>query len=103
MRFRAGEETMIANYGYKDGSGEYYISIDTDKCIDCPAARACLTGCPKQMFETMTDDYDDEVVAVKAAFRRSIGFDCADCKPAGGYASLPCTTACTPGAIKHSW
>jgi hypothetical protein len=23
---------MIANYGYKDGSGEYYISIDTDKC-----------------------------------------------------------------------
>ena len=20
---------MIANYGYKDGSGEYYVSIDT--------------------------------------------------------------------------
>ena len=53
---------MIANYGYKDGSGEYYISIDTDKCIDCPVGRACLTGCPKGMFETMTDDYDDEVV-----------------------------------------
>jgi hypothetical protein len=32
---------MIANYGYKDGSGEYYISIDTDKCTsarpDAPA------------------------------------------------------------------
>ena len=56
---------MIANYGYKDGSGEYYISIDTDKCIDCSAARACLTACPKQMFEPMTDDYDDDVVAIK--------------------------------------
>jgi ferredoxin len=94
---------MIANYGYKDGSGEYYISIDTDKCIDCPVGRACLAACPKGRFEVMTDDYDDEVVAVKAQFRRSLAYDCTQCKPAGGYASLPCTGACAPGAIRHSW
>ena len=94
---------MIANYGYKDGSGEYYISIDTDQCITCTAERACLTACPKGMFEIITDDYDDEVSAVKQAFRRSLAFDCADCKQVGGYASLPCISACTPGAIKHSW
>lgn len=94
---------MIANYGYKDGSGEFYISIDTDKCTSCSAGRACLTACPKGMFEIITDDYDDEVAAVKQAFRRSLAFDCSDCKPAGGYTSLPCSTACTPGAIKHSW
>ena len=94
---------MIANYGYKDGSGEYYISIDTDLCIACSAARACLTGCPKSMFEIISDDYDDEVAAVKQAFRRALAFDCTVCKPAGGYVSLPCMTACTPGAIKHSW
>ena len=88
---------MIANYGYKDGSGEYYISIDTDQCIARP------TACPKQMFENMTDDYDDEVVWVKAPFRRTLAYDCADCKPAAGYTTLPCTSACTPGAIKHSW
>ena len=41
---------MIANYGYKDGSGDYYISIDTDKCIDCSAGRACLTACPKEIL-----------------------------------------------------
>jgi len=94
---------MIANYGYKDGSGEYYISIDTDMCIACTAGRACLTACPKGMFEIMTDDYDDEVAAVKQAFRRTLAYDCTGCKPAAGYASLPCTSACTPGAIKHSW
>lgn len=94
---------MIANYGYKDGSGEYYISIDIDKCIDCAAGRACLTACPKQMFETLTDDYDDEVVWIKQASRRSLAYECADCKPSGGYVSLPCLTACTPGALKHSW
>ena len=94
---------MIANYGYKDGSGEYYISIDTDKCIDCAAGRACLTACPKGMFEPMTDDYDDEVVWIKAQFRRSLAYDCADCKPSGSRPPLPCVTACTPAAVKHSW
>lgn len=94
---------MIANYGYKDGSGEYYISIDTDKCTACESDRACLTACPKGMYEIITDDYDDEVAAVKQQFRRSLAFDCAECKPAGGHASLPCTAACTNGAIKHSW
>jgi Fe-S-cluster-containing hydrogenase component 2 len=94
---------MIANYGYKDGSGEYYISIDTDKCISCAAGRACLTACPKGMFEAMVDDYDDAVVCIKTAFRRSLAYDCADCKPSTGRAALPCVTACTPEAIKHSW
>lgn len=94
---------MIANYGYKDGSGEYYISIDTDRCIDCAAGRACLTACPKQMFEMITDDYDDEVARVKQANCRTLAFDCAECKPSSGHVSLPCTSACSPGAIKHSW
>ena len=94
---------MIANYGYKDGSGEYYISIDTDQCIDCAAGRACLGACPKQMFEIITDDYDDEVACIKEANRRTLAFDCAECKPAAGYDALPCTDACTPGAVRHSW
>ena len=67
---------MIANYGYKDGSGEYYISIDTDKCIDCAAGRACLEACPKQMFEVITDDYDDEVIWVKKPNCRTLAYDC---------------------------
>ncbi len=94
---------MIANYGYKDGSGEYYIAIDTDKCIACAVGRACIAACPKGMFEPMTDDYDDEVVWIKASFRRSLAYDCSACKPTGGRSSLPCTSACTPGAISHSW
>lgn len=94
---------MIANYGYKDGSGDFYISIDTDKCIGCPVGRACLTACPKGMFEAMVDDYDDEVVCIKAQFRKTLKYDCTVCKPSAGYTTLPCTQACTPGAIKHSW
>jgi formate hydrogenlyase subunit 6/NADH:ubiquinone oxidoreductase subunit I len=94
---------MIANYGYKDGSGEYYISIDTDKCVQCPVDHACVQACPKNMFEIVTDDYDDEVAAIKEAHRKTLAYDCTGCKPAGGYMRLPCTDACTPGAVKHSW
>ena len=94
---------MIANYGYKDGSGDYYITIDTDKCISCPVDRACTRACPKGMFEIMTDDYDDEVAAVRQANRRTLAYDCSGCKPSGGYKALPCTDACTAGAIRHSW
>ena len=94
---------MIANYGYKDGSGEYYISIDTDKCVQCPVDHACVAACPKKMFEIITDDYDDQVAAIKSAHRKTLAYDCTDCKPAGGYTRLPCTDACTPGAVKHSW
>jgi len=103
LRAQEEQRKMIANYGYKDGSGEYYISIDTDKCIDCAVDRTCLGACPKQMFEVMTDDYDDEVVWVKKPHCRTLAYDCAECKPAGGYTTLPCVAACLPGAIRHSW
>ena len=94
---------MRAPYGAKDGSGEYYISIDTDRCINCVAERACLTACPKHMFEIIADDYDDEVACVKKPNCRTLSYDCSECKPAAGYTSLPCMAACTPGSIKHSW
>ncbi len=93
---------MIANYGYMDGSGEYYISIDTDKCIDCDH-HGCLTACPKEMFEIEADDYEDEVALIKKDFRQKIKYECSECKLVGDRPPLPCVEACTPEAIKHSW
>lgn len=93
---------MLANYGYQDGSGIYYIRIDTDACVDC-AGRGCLTACPEQLFALMIDDYDDEVVEVREACRQRLASHCAACKPAAGYGHLPCTAACPAGAIVHSW
>ena len=93
---------MLANYGYMDGSGEYYITIDTDKCIDCDH-RACVGACPVGLFAVEPDDYDDETALVKEEFRHKIKYSCAPCKPVSNRPPLPCVTACTYGALTHSW
>lgn len=93
---------MLANYGYKDGSGEFFITIDTDLCLACPA-RGCAVACPAGVLEITEDDYGDVVAAVREEHRRKIKYSCAPCKPTTGPRHLPCQAACPAGAIQHSW
>lgn len=93
---------MKANYGYMDGSGEYFITIDTDLCIGC-THHACVDACPAGLFEIIVDDYDDEVAAIKEEHRKKVKYDCGPCKPVSDRPPMPCVTACTPGAVTHSW
>ena len=39
---------MIANYGFRDGSGDWYVTIDTDKCNGCSK---CPEVCPAKILE----------------------------------------------------
>jgi len=86
---------VIANYGYQDGSGEYYITIDTDRCDGCGL---CVEACPKDLFEMVTDDYDELIPMIKEKISTKIGYLCesSDC----GY---KCQEACPQDAISHSW
>jgi Fe-S-cluster-containing hydrogenase component 2 len=96
---------MIANYGYQDGSGEFFISLDTDKCNGCGD---CVSACPAEAFEVRDEDPDDPfreipVAVIKGSKRRKIKYVCGPCKPAVDGPPLPCVTACKTGAIAHSW
>ena len=93
---------MKANYGYRDGSGDYFIVIDTDRCIECEH-QGCVPACPGGVLEIIEDDYEDEVCAVAEEHRKKIKYSCAACKPDTNRPSLPCVIACTPEAITHSW
>lgn len=93
---------LIANYGYKDGSGEFFIIVDTDKYAAC-TDKPCVPACPEQVLEVIVDDYDDEVIAVREEHRKKIKYSCAPCKPTDGRREMPCIAACAPGALKHSW
>ena len=92
-----------ANYGYKDGSGEYFITIDTDLCNSCGK---CVEVCPVGVLEMAEDELDplsDEIiVTVSEGHRKKIKYSCAPCK-GGKTKELPCVKACEPGAISHSW
>jgi ferredoxin len=96
---------MLASYGYSDGSGAYFITVDTDKCDGCGD---CVSACPVAILEVVDEDPNDplseEPIAVVAAHKRNkLRYECAACKPATGRPPLPCVQACRLDAISHSW
>ena len=97
---------MIANYGYEDGSGFYYLSIDGDICAQC-TEHGCVAACPTGVFAIEMDDYDDMVAVVTDTARRRMRELCSSCKgqngTGGSERKLPCTAACPQGALRHSW
>lgn len=92
---------MITHYGYSDGSGDYYITIDGDKCNACGK---CVSQCPQSALEleAMFIDFDDKIVAsVKEDQRKKIKYTCEPCKPEAN--SARCEHACENKAIKCTW
>ena len=96
---------MLANYGYKDASGDFFIAIDTDKCDWCGD---CVSACPADVFEVMDEDpndpmRDDPVALVAADKKKKLKYECGACKPPSDRPPLPCVEACKAEAISHSW
>ncbi len=95
---------MHANFGYNDGSGEFYITLDTDKCNGCGD---CVPACTAHILELADNEYDPltsgQIVVVRHANRKTMKYDCGPCKPPSGARSLPCLNACKAGALSHSW
>jgi ferredoxin len=95
---------MLANYGYKDGSGDFFITIDTAKCNGCGD---CVTVCPANIFDVDDQDpndpmRDESVALVKAEKKNKLKYECSICKP-NSKPPLPCLESCNSGAISHSW
>ncbi|MEW6185759.1 MAG: ferredoxin family protein [Thermodesulfobacteriota bacterium] len=96
---------MLAHYGYTDGSGDFYITIDTDKCNGCGD---CVRVCPGRVLEILDQDPNDPlreipVVAVRDSLRNKIKHTCSLCKPESEHSPLPCLEACKTKAVAHSW
>ena len=96
---------MLANYGYKDASGDFFVTLDTDKCDGCGV---CVPACPAQIFATMDEDPNDPlregpVAIVVKDKSKKLKYECNPCKPPSNRPPLPCVTACPKGAISHSW
>lgn len=79
---------MIAQYGFKNGSGDWFVIIDTDKCTGCGD---CVEACPANVLQVGEDEFDpfnEELVAsARAEERKKIRYSCAPCQP--GYGENP--------------
>jgi Fe-S-cluster-containing dehydrogenase component len=97
---------MKAYYGYKDGSGTFYIIVDTDKCDGCGK---CVDICRDRgdILELVENEFDPfeggYMVAVKEEVKNKIKYVCAPCKPVGVEEPPPCIAVCDRGAIEHTW
>jgi Fe-S-cluster-containing hydrogenase component 2 len=92
---------MITHYGYIDGSGEYFIVIDSDKCSGCGK---CVEICPQKALLLRTEfiDLEDKMVAaVSEEHRKKIKYTCSSCKPETN--NTLCVIGCESKAIKCNW
>ena len=94
---------MKAHYGYKDGSGDFFIVIDTDWCNGCGD---CAQVCPQNVLELVENEFDiegDKMIVVKDNHRKKLKYSCGPCKPVAYTKKTPCIQACKQDAITHSW
>jgi Fe-S-cluster-containing hydrogenase component 2 len=92
---------MKAHHGYEDGSGSFYLTVDTELCTGC---EECVKVCPAAVLVMAEDDPVEEnlVAAVAGGKRKQLAQACNPCKPRG-YQALPCVSACAASALSHSW
>lgn len=91
-------QALKAQYGYSDGTGEYYITIDMQKCDGCGK---CVDVCPAQLF-TMSGG-DRSKAMVKEEVRKKLALLCPGFGICGKANVINCHSVCEKNAIGHSW
>lgn len=94
-------KAMKANYGYSDGSGNYFVTVDGEKCDACGL---CLPVCPAGLFEIGPVDGGENKAKIKDTLRRKLAQLCPGAETCRRQLKgKNCQTVCPKGAISHSW
>ena len=95
----AREELKI-HYGYSDGTGDYFITIDIGRCDGCGE---CVSACPSAIFEVIRDDSGSPKAKVKDEVRKKLAFLCPGFHSCSRTNEMNCHHVCQKDAISHTW
>ena len=87
-------------YGYSDATGNYFITIDNERCDGCGE---CVTACPAQVFAVVPDDNGKPKAAVKEEVRKKISLLCPGFPACSRTLEMNCHRVCPKDAISHTW
>jgi predicted CoA-substrate-specific enzyme activase len=91
---------MKIQYGYSDGTGEYFITIDHGLCNGCGE---CVTGCPAGVFTMENEGDSGPRAVVKEEIRKKLALVCPGKAACLSREKTNCYSVCRANAIKHSW
>ncbi len=97
---KAHRQDTRVTYGYSDGSGQYFITIDNTLCDGCAA---CVSACPGGVFEMQPDTSGETKAVVKEDLRRQLALVCPGFEACQAQHRENCHSACPHDAISHSW
>ncbi len=96
----AGTRAMKAQYGYDDGTGAYFITIDTGRCNGCGE---CVPACPAGILVMDRDGSGQLKAVVNEAARKKLALLCPGFKICSRQNEVNCHSVCQQKAIGHSW
>jgi predicted CoA-substrate-specific enzyme activase len=100
-RYSGGEiKTGKVQYGYSDGTGEYFITIDNNLCNGCGE---CAENCPAGIFVMEKDGSSPPRATVSKDNRKRLALLCPGKEGCPRGEENNCQEICPVHAITHSW
>jgi predicted CoA-substrate-specific enzyme activase len=97
---KGSREAGKVQYGYNDGTGDYYITIDLARCDGCGR---CVAACPAAVFEVASEDGRQPAAKVVESLRKRLSIVCPGYENCRKLREENCLAVCGKDAISLSW
>jgi predicted CoA-substrate-specific enzyme activase len=95
-----GAPGMTVHYGYTDGTGDYFVAIDSSRCDGCGD---CVEACPAGLLVLGREDGHQPRAEVREGVRKRLALLCPGFQSCSGKNAVNCHSACPRDAISHTW
>ena len=93
------EEAKI-QYGYNDGTGDYFITIDLGRCDGCGK---CVSACPADIFRVVQEDGRKPKAKVAETARKRLSMLCPGNNACCTTNKDNCQSVCQHEALSLTW